>query len=200
MINFTNVHPVSPVSQDFIWLAEYANGEYLAEYDFVTKKESDFHDIKKDVITRFGLVGHGMKLYFESYGGYFKLADTSIEVVYKTEDKEYPLTGQKMMYTDIIQYKEAETIANFATGQNFGSRITQFNFGYKNTFNIDGVNFHFKAICKIPFDKPAYVSFTLVADQELDGVLEIRKNGLFTEQFDAPLSKGIGGELNWLIQ
>ncbi|EJW14000.1 hypothetical protein PAV_141p01060 (plasmid) [Paenibacillus alvei DSM 29] len=30
---------VSPVAQDFIWVAEYIDGTYLSEFDFQTKKK-----------------------------------------------------------------------------------------------------------------------------------------------------------------
>lgn len=190
----------SPVNQDFVWLAEYMNGTELCEYDVLTKDENSFYSIQRENLLRFGLFGHGMKMYYEVFGGIFKIAGQMIEVIYKVGDKEYYLTGQQAMYKDIITYKNAEATINLFDGKGgMNSNITQFNFGYKTTLDIDGVQFNFKAITSIPFGNPSYMTFWLVADQELEGKLQIKKNGRVIEEIDAPLSKDVGGELNWTI-
>lgn len=193
--NFT-----SPVSQDFLWLAEYMDGNHLSEFDVVTKEENSFYAIERNKLVRFGLFGHGMNLFFEVYGGIFKLAGQMVEVIYKADGKEYYLTGQQQMYQDIITYKHAEATINLLNAGGVSNNvITQFNFGYKTSLNIDGVNFSFKAICMIPYGNPVHMNFRLVADQNLDGVIQIKKNGRVIEEIIAPLAVGVGGEINWMV-
>lgn len=190
----------SPVEQDFIWLAEYADGTHLAEFDLQTTQENSFYEIKRNDIIRFGLIGHGMKLYYEVFGGFFKLAGQMVEIIYKVGDKEYYLTGQQQGYNDIITYKHAASSLDLLRGSKPNVVINQFNFGYKTTMQIDDVTFNFKAICSIPFDEPVFMNFRLVADRELDGYIAIKKNGRIIEELKAPLAVGIGGELNWVVK
>lgn len=190
----------SPVNQDFIWLAEYVDGKHLSEFDLETKEENNFYNIERDKLLRFGLIGHGIKLYYEVYGGIFKVAGQMIEVIYKVGEKEYYLTGQQSMYNDIISYKNAEATINLLSGGGeMNSQITQFNFGYKTNLNVDGVNFNFKAICMIPYRQEAFMNFWLVSDQEVDGHLVIKRNGKVVQEIKAPLHNNVGGEVNWLI-
>ncbi|MBU7316164.1 hypothetical protein [Paenibacillus oleatilyticus] len=189
----------SPVkTQDFIWLAAYMDGTFLSEFSYDSQKENSFYAIEKDRLIRFGLIGYGMNFYYEVLGGTFKLAGQMVEVIYKTDEKEYYLTGQQMMYQDLIQYKDAEATLNLFEGAGAtNSKITQYNFGYKQNLKIDDANFNFKAICHIPYGKPIYLSLRISADSNLNGRLCIRKNGLTIEEFDAPLKANVAGQLNW---
>lgn len=148
-----------------------------------------------------------VKVFFES-DGIFKLAGRMLELVYSTPDRDYNLTGNVFQsYTDIISFKDAEAsgLPNYspvAVGEKgvMNSTITQFNFGYKAALRIKNVQFHIKAICKIPFNAPVHMALRLVSDTELDGKLQIKVNGFTTKEFIAPLKPNIGGELNWLVQ
>jgi hypothetical protein len=199
---FATVKPYSPVSkQDFIWLAEYADGTQLFEFDMETGKENLFYDIQKEKLIRFGLIGHGMKLYYEVLGGVFKLHGRMIEVVYRTKEKDIYLTGQKILYNDIIQFKNAYTTFNpynAKAGQD--SKISQFNFGYKQNLVIDGIKFGLRFLCHVPFGKPIYLSFRVVADSDLDGALMIRRNNIVIQEINAPLRTDVGGEFNWILK
>lgn len=191
---------VSPVQQDFIWIAEYVDGTNYCEFDLKTKQENNFYQIKKNETLRFGIIGHSMKMIFEVFGGVFKINGQMIEILYKTEEKEYHLTGQQKMYNDLITYKDAESSINLLGGGINSTSITQFNFGYKINLNIDNVNFNFKPIFKLPYGTPAYFNFWLVSDTNLNGIVQIKKNGKIVEQIKAPLKAGIGGEINWTIK
>lgn len=193
-------HNVS--GQDFLWYGEYSDGSMIAEYDLNTNKRVSFYDIEKDSLIRFGMVGHGMHLYYEVFGGVFKLNGQPVEVIYKISSEEYNLTGNPTMYNDIITYKNAESTAVFKRKEpgRIINRVTQYNFGYKANLLVKGVNFHFKAICSIPYNRPVYMHFRLTADKDLDGKLIIRKNGLVIDEFNAPLKKDVGGELNWIVR
>ncbi|MCM3132918.1 hypothetical protein M3629_08980 [Paenibacillus polysaccharolyticus] len=194
---FTEHNGVSPVKQDFIWLGEYNDGTHLSEFDFQTKEEHSFYSLERDKLIRFGIIGHGSKLFYEA-DGVFNLNGTGIEVTYKVGDKEYPLTGLAGHFRDTITYKDAESTVNLAGGGGMTDTIiNQYNFGYKSVIEIDGVTFQFKALCKIPFGQSMYMNFWLVADQKLDGTLVIKKNNRIAEEINAPLRKGVGGEVNF---
>lgn len=194
---FSNINGLSPVSQDFIWLGEYYDGTHLAEFNFTDKKENSFYSIERQKLIRFGLIGHGMKLFFEP-DGVFNLNGTAIEVAYRLDDMEYSLTGHSGKYNDIITYKDAESALNAAGGV-VRNQINQYSFGYKTNLEIDGIKFTFKALCKIPFGQPLYMNFWLVANKKLNGVLVVKRNNRIVAEIDAPLKKGAGGEINYTL-
>lgn len=199
---FNKCPAYSPVEQSYIWLAEYYNG-YLAEFDFKTKKENSFYDIEKEKLVRFGLVGKGNKLWFEVSRGVFNLFGKRVHVTYKTDNEAYELTKQNVRQEDIITYKKAFAEANAVGRQQSGimrSNIINYNFGYKAKLKIDDTVFYFKPIITIPEntqEKP-YITVRLSADKDLDGQLEIAI-GNKSMLWDAPLKKGVSGELSWYI-
>lgn len=198
-----NVQPYSFVDQDYIWVAEYADGTKFFEFDPNTKQKNDFYAIRRDSLIRFGLIGHDMKLYFEVFGGFWKINGQLLEIIYRTNEKDYYFTGQPMMYNDIITFKEAESYLNlnaFEEGGRGLSRITQYNVGYKTSMKIDDIKFNFKSILSIPFNRPVYMNIRLVSSKKLDGELVIRKNGMEVERVKAPLKRGVGGEFNWVVR
>ncbi|MFF3150985.1 hypothetical protein ACFVRU_57195, partial [Streptomyces sp. NPDC057927] len=79
--------------QDFLWMANFINGQKLCEYDIKTHEKNDFHKINKDLLSRFGLFGQGMDLYFDVNTGKFNINGLEILLSYKVKDgKEYELT------------------------------------------------------------------------------------------------------------
>lgn len=193
----------SPVAQDFIWVAEYADGTHLSEFSFDTKEENSFYHIDQSKVFRFGLVGHGQKLYFER-DGIFNIAGRHIQFFYEVDGKMLPLNGDyKYNVSDLITFKDAEAsglMAGFKGDGMLTNRITQYSLGYKTNINVGGINFHFKPIIKLPFNQPAMISLWLVADRKLDGKLVIVNNGRVAYETVAPLEPNVGGELNWVIQ
>lgn len=188
----------SPVAQDFIWLGEYINGTHLSEFDLQTGEENSFYTLERDKLIRFGLIGHGMKLFFE-YDGIFNINGASIEIAYKIGEKLIPLTGHSGKYSDIITYKDAESLFKQGGGVT-APKINQFNIGYKATIESEGITFHFKPILKVPFHQPVHFNFWLVADKDVDGEFVILRNGRTTHTLKAPLKKGVGGETNWVVK
>lgn len=193
-----------PVSeQDFMWLATYNNDTFLSEYSLDNQQQNSFYDINKEKLIRFGLVGMGMQMYFEVYGGAFNIAGHRIEIIYRDKEtgKEHYLTDQPLVvYNSIIQYKNAEM--DFNPAHNSGtseSTITQFNFGYQQLLNIDDVNFNFKVICGVPYGKNIYLNIRLVSDKNMDGEIIIKKDGNQQFVLDAPLTEKLGGEVNWEV-
>lgn len=203
---FQFVFPHSPVDQDFVWLAEYQDNEYLSEYDFIAdeegvKKEHAFQEIEKERLVRFGLVGHGNKMFFEANGGIFKINGAMYEVLYKEGEQEFYLTGQNQCYNDIIQYKEAEVLFNpFDPNAEQFKRVAQYNFGYKTELAVHDVNFNFKAICGIPMDGQPFINFWLVSSRELNGRLIMKRNGQVIEEIEAQMEPNKGYELKWYLK
>jgi len=190
----------SPVnSNDFIWMAAYSDGTFLSEFNYDSQTENSFYSIDKSRLIRFGMVGYGLNMYFEVFGGVFKIAGRLVEVLYKTDDAEYPLTGRQLMYNDIIQFKNAEMSLDNTGRTNGYSQITQYNFGYKQNLTVNDVNFNFKAICSIPYGKPVFMNLRLVSDKDLNGRLVIRKDYTKLFEFDAPMEANNAYELNWEV-
>jgi hypothetical protein len=196
---FQETNGKSPVSQDFIWLGEYVDGTHLAEFDLQTGEENSFYKLQKEKLLRFGLIGHNMKL-IADYDGIFSIAGVVVEVGYRVNGKYLPLTGHPgRHYSDVITYKDAESM--FVQGGGVTKpHINQFNFGYKANIKVDGINFNFKPIVKVPYNQPVYMNFWLVADQDLDGEFVILRNNREVCAIKAPLRKGVGGETNWVVK
>lgn len=201
---FQNYHGYSPVrQQDFIWIAEYIDGTYLSEYNLITHQANSFYSIDKNKLIRFGLVGQGMKLYFEVNGGIFKLNGQIIMFTYIDEDgNEYFLTGQNKLYNDIITYKDACADGDiFFRGNGLlRTTINQYNFGYKTKINIDNILFNFQAICCLPYNKPAFMEIKLVVNKNINGKLRIYRSGRIIDEIDAPLKEGYAGFTKWIIR
>lgn len=195
----------SPIeNQKFLWIATMEDETFLPEYSFDSYKENSFYSIDKERLLRFGLIGYGMSMYFETYGGEFVIAKRLIQVIYKDKNtgKEYWLTGQSdSKYNDIIQFKNAESFFNPSeTSGSTVSNITQYNIGYKRELNFEDVKFHFKAICCVPHGQRLYLNLRLVSSINFDnGAIIIRRNDEEFE-YDAPMAADHAYEFNWEVQ
>lgn len=200
---FQTIHPCSPVEQEFIWHAEYEDQTSLTEYDFETKIENSFNDIKKDSLVRFGLVGQGQRYYFEVNGGIFKIAGKMYEFSYVENDREHALTGQQYKYNDIASFKNAEMyIDPISLETVVDATITDYTFGYKSVIEDkeNNLRMHFKALCTISYDNPMYMNVRLVPSRDCDGELIIKRNGQIVDRIPSEFKKNVARELNWIIQ
>ncbi len=188
----------SPVAQSFIWIAEYADGSRLAEYDLLTKKHNKYYQIDKANTIRFGLLGMNIPLYFNTYDGQFALARNLFQFVYETDGKQYELTRQNTMYNDIITFKKAES-GIYLNGGTF-TNIMQYSFGYKAFAKIADARLNMKIICHVPVGNKVNFEVRLVSDSTLVGNLGIIKNGKLLNYIRAPLEPEIGGEVKWVIE
>lgn len=197
---FATNNGISPVKQDFVWLGEYFDGTHSAEFDLLTGQENSFYTIDRNKLLRFGLIGHGLKLFFE-HDGVFNLGGIGIEVIYKVGNKEYYLTGQPGgNYADVITFKDAESSVDLTGSRGLTDTvITQYSFGYKANLKVDGIDFKFKALCKVPFGAPMYMNFWLVANKNMNGKIVIKRNNRVVQEIDSPLKKSKGGEVNYLL-
>lgn len=202
---FTKNNGYSPVNhQDFIWVADYYDGTHFAEYDFDTKETNPyrFYQIDKDKLIRFGLIGHGSKMFFEVANGIFNVNGHQFRISYIVNDKEYNLNGRTLIYNDIITYKNAVSDAiPLLKGEGaFVNRIVQYNFGYKKKLVLDGIEFNFQAVMSIPFQSSAFMTIKLTANQDLDGKVVIRRGSQIVDEFYAPLKAGRRGNINWTMR
>ncbi|MED1125354.1 hypothetical protein [Bacillus atrophaeus] len=200
---FKDCPSISPVAQDFIWLAEYYRG-HLSEFDFETKKENSFYDIDKEKLVRFGLIGKQKKMWFECSRGTFNLSGRRVDVRYRTEDQVYELTNQNLYQRDIITYKKAFSEANVGrkTEGEFKNNILSYSFGYKSEMEIEDVTFNFKPIVTLPHgreDNDHVLTVDLAADKDLDGYLEFIIGGKVVGSYEAPLQASVTGRLHWKV-
>lgn len=188
--------------QGFIWIAEYADGTHLSEYDLDSCKPNSFYTIDKSKIIKFGLIGEGSQAYFDVGNGVFTLNNHRITISYEADGVEYPLTGRAMIYNDIITYKDAVSDASpFARGSGaFTNSILQYNVGYKKKMELLGVNIGFQCVLGIPLNDSAFMQVKINSDQDLDGKLIIRRNGTIVDQIYSPLKEGLSGMINWTIR
>ncbi|OPH47576.1 hypothetical protein BC351_10310 [Paenibacillus ferrarius] len=193
------VHPYSFVSRDFYWVSEYLDGSLYPEYNYQTFEKNDFERINKGYLIRFGYIGCGYRFYYDTPTGIFNIAGNAFQFSYLVDNVEYNLSCADTFYNDVISYKSMFSDANFSSQMNV-SNISEYHFGYKASFEENGVKFIFKVIMHVPLDSPAYFTFHLVSDTSLDGKLIVRKNRFRFADFEAPLEKNIGGALSWNIE
>ncbi|CCF13467.1 putative uncharacterized protein [Brevibacillus laterosporus GI-9] len=178
-------------------MAEYIDGTNLSEFDFNTKQENNFYSIDKKTVVRFGLIGHGHKLYYEAFGGHLKLGNGQIDLVYKAGDKEYFLTGQNEFYQDLITFKRAEAEINLLNSSGeLSPIITEYVFGYKHKLKFEDISFHIKVLVGLSEQSPT-LTLRLVSDRNIQGSLEIKINGETVSESIVNLTKETSQEFSW---
>lgn len=188
-------------SQDFMWVAEGIKGNLQSEFE-IDGSEIYFTEINKNDLLNFGIVGCGHRMFYEIPTGKFNINGDTIEIIYKTDEKEYNLTNNFVLYNDVIQFKECESLFNVARSDDHSTKttITSYNFGYKVKLNIEDKIFNFKAVCTVPYNESAYINFRLVCSEDIEGKLLIKKNDEIITEFDAPLKENYSGEVNWIVR
>lgn len=182
----------------FNWIADYFDGSFLSEYDFQTNKENNFYSIKQNETLRFGLIGQGMKFFFENSDGSFYLNGKRVDITYEVDNEKFVLTNN-FNKKDFITYKEAYADFNQKSGvQN--SNIYSINFGYKTTFTKDDLIINFQPIVSLPFDSSAFVEVKISANKTMNGQLVFISRGKEIERFSAPLEENVSGQINWTIK
>lgn len=193
----------SPVgSQSFIWVAQYYDGTYLSEFDLDKKTPNDFYSVDKSKVVKFGLIGEGSQIFFDVGTGVFTVNNHRLSISYEANGIEYPLTGRALVYNDIISYKDAVSDASpFTRGEGaFTHSILQFNVGYKKKMELSGASINFQCLFSVPADASAFLQIRISTDQDMDGKLVIRRNGVVVDEIHAPLKADMSGNLNWTIR
>ena len=193
----------SPVPQAYIWVADYYDGTHLAEFDLETKKPNNYYSIDKDKLIGFGIIGQGSQLYFNVANGVFHVNNDKFSISYVANDIEYPLTGRTFLYNDIDQYKNASSDAKLNSRDKegkFTNTIDCFNFGYKKNMTLNDTYIQFESTLSLPNKNIPYLQISITSDQDLNGQLIIRKNGLMIDQFPAPLKANHAGIIHWELR
>ena len=106
-----------------------------------SKREGNkFEDINKDKLKKF-ILGDCS---YDTDTGVFSIDGAEFSCYYREEDgTEYKFCNRDTVYNDLIHYNKAEAI------QGVGSQVLSQNFGYKITYDIKGIQFHFKPILSL---------------------------------------------------
>lgn len=199
---FNKVYPYAFSNElDFMFVAEYLSGTLLFEYNPEEKYYISIKEVEnRNNILHFGVVGHGLRTYYEIPTGIFYFDGNKIEILYKTKDREYNLTNRLQLYNDIIYFKDAYSEFNMITHKE-GCNFYGYNYGYKTKILFDDdTEFYFKPIVNIPLEQPVNLKIWLVSNRDLDGEIVIKVNDFSKYTIHAPLDKNIGGELTWLFR
>lgn len=167
MLTFSTVKPQSPVDQAFIWLAEYVDGQSLTEFDLVNGVEHEFTEIDQPAVTRFGLIGQGVKVWFERSTGAFNVAGQHVAFVF-TDAVDHALPGSAQL--DLITYKRAEFDVKTRR-----SEVSGFYVGYKTFTNVAGGAW-FKAIVSLNAGEVPFVDTTTTFTHDVTGCLSMYVN------------------------
>lgn len=211
--NFMNIfknkdkqHLYSPVpnKQALIWIAEYDDGKFLAEYDFNTQKKNDFYSIDKDKLLRFGFIGNGSKAYFNVSDGTFIIDDNKIQISYIHNENEVFLTGRTFIYNDIIQYKSAIAdidVMSLKYNEDIVGDVSCHSIGFKKQLDLFDSSIHFKSILHIPSigTQSPYLEIKISSSIDVNGELLIRVNNSEVDKIDAPLKANMAGIINWRL-
>ena len=141
----------------FNWVADYFDGTYLSEYNFSNGQSNNFYSIKQSQTIRFGLIGQGMKFFFENVDGSFHLNGRRIDIAYEVDGKQFLLTNN-IYKKDFITYKQAHTNFNNRNGIQ-ASSLDSINFGYKTIYKKDDIEMFFQPIVSLPFNSRVFMDF-----------------------------------------
>lgn len=125
--------PVRNDGQSYIYFAKYFNGKEIYEYDNETT-HLNFNDIDQSHTKYFGLIGNGMKMYWDISTGIFHLGKNEYIINISSEDEIINYIG---VNKDLITFKNAHTDSMINGGQieNIGNNIIDSYFtGFKMNF------------------------------------------------------------------
>lgn len=183
----------------FNWGAEYLDGTFLTEFDLETNNKNDFYSIQQNKITRFGLFGCGMKLYY-NIDGSFILNGQRIEIEYHTDDQIYYLTSTSSS-KDCITYKRKQIDFHPNPQYQFDELIS-IDFGYKTLLNYNGTQFYFQPIVTIPMNQDngrVEIEIKMTPNKDLNGQLVFKNKGKIIDQADCPLVRNHNTIINWIV-
>jgi hypothetical protein len=197
---FHKKNSISPVKQDFVWLAEYDDGTFFCEFDFLNKKNNNFYHIDRSKIVKFGMIGQNIPMYFSVFGGTFYLDGNMVDFRYVVNKKVYQLTEQKSYYNDIITFKDAFADLHPSKKNNVKSNICQYNFGYKKRLFFDEFEIDLNFICEIPSSNHVRINLCIKSNDFINGELIILKNKSVYHTLKAPLQKNKVCNFIWEVR
>lgn len=182
----------------FNWVADYFDGTHLSEYNFYNGQANSFYSINQSQVIRFGLIGQGMKFFFENIDGSFHLSGRRIDVAYEINGKQLFLTNNTSK-KDFITYKQAHTNFNNKSGIQ-RSNIESINFGYKTVYQKDDITLFFQPIVSLPFYSSVFMAVKLTSNKNLNGDIVFYSRNKEVERFHAPLEAYKSGQINWTVK
>jgi len=200
-LTFQEVKPFSPINtQPFIWMVEYFLGDGLTEFDLNTQEPNPFQFIDKSKVKRFGLIGNGAKLFFNSNGGIFRLLGNTYQFAISIDNMNYPLNPLSHFVNDIITYKKAEAIMNI-NGSNLDTapKIKGYYFGYKTQLTIKDMKFFIKPIISITEGQPLQIILSISCDKDFSGTIDFIKNDSKHFSYPISLKSNITSKIHWNV-
>ncbi|MGG0667636.1 hypothetical protein ABE073_03815 [Lederbergia citrisecunda] len=195
---FTKSQIPNALKIPFNWVADYFDGTYLSEYNFSNGQPNSFYSIKQTQAIRFGLIGQGMKFFFESSDGSFNLNGRRIDIAYEVDGKQYFLTNNALK-KDFITYKQAHTNFNNKSGIQ-RSNLDSIDFGYKALYKKDDIEMFFQPIVSLPFNSSVCMEVKLTSDRNLNGDIVFYSRNKEVQRFHAPLEAYVSGQINWTVK
>ena len=129
--------PVKDEGQVYIYFAKYFDGKEIYEYDN-EENHLKFKDVIQSHTKYFGLIGNGMKMYWDISTGIFHLGKNEYIIKISSDDEVVNYLG---INKDLITFKNAHTdsMINGGTIQGVGSNIIDayfigFKMNYKSLF------------------------------------------------------------------
>lgn len=121
--------PASNDGQDYIYFAKYFDGKILYEYD-EDLNHLDFNSIEKGKVKQFGLIGNGIKLYWDIPTGIFHIGKNEYGIRITNGSLELPQYG---IQKDLITFKMAHTDSLVSGGstKSLGNIIDSYFVGFK---------------------------------------------------------------------
>jgi len=179
-----------------MWVSDYYDNTGLSEFylDPIdnTIKKNNIESINKSILNKFGLVGHGLKMYYDVLGGTFFIRDKqlSFRIVDDTTGITYSISGSsKFYYNDLIIYKQGMSLTN-SNLSNSTNIISGYYFGFKGKPQFDSeISFNYKNIFCLELNKPVYFDITLSSSREFYGKLELLVNNKVTHSYEVVFEK-----------
>lgn len=136
--------------QAYIYYAEYYDGTKLYEYDD-NHVHTDFKDIDQSKVKYFGLIGNGMKIYWDIPTGILHIGKKEFMIKLSSNASVLPMIGVKK---DLITFKMAHTDSVISGGviqkSEKGNVIDAYFIGFK--MNLDSV--YTQILFSIPMTGP----------------------------------------------
>jgi hypothetical protein len=199
---FDTCNGKSPVKQDFIWLGSYYDGSYLSEFDFNTQKPNSFYSLKQAELMKFGLIGHGMKLFFDSLGT-FTLNGRVIDFTFLASNAVYELTGKNKKSLEplkIITYKDAHSSINASQVGEVKNSIDAYSFGYETKIRQDDTSIGLKVVGTLPYKEPMHLKIKITSNKSIQGSFNILYDQNLFFAIRAIVDKQSYGELTWIVR
>ena len=143
------------------WNTKYRDGS--------KRKGNKFSDIDKDKLEEFILGGCS----YNTDTGVFKIGDSIFKCHYVSGDntKYRFMERSGILYNDLIHFNRAQSI------QGYGQQLMSQNFGYKITYDIKGIQFHFKPILSLVGNR-ILMTIYIKPSKALEGQLVVNGQGI----------------------